>query len=166
VVRGVIAVLFGVVALVWPGKTLLFLVLFLGAWLLVDGVLAVIAAIRYQNAPRQRWLLALEGLFGIAIGVVTFLWPGFVAVAWLYTIAIWAIITGVFEIAEAIRLHPSVGNELLMILAGLASIVLGIVLFAWPGAGLLAWVWLIGVYAIVFGVLFIGSGFRLRRAAP
>jgi uncharacterized membrane protein HdeD (DUF308 family) len=162
--RGVLGILFGIGAFVWPGITLLVLVAFFGAYMFVDGVVALIAAIQFRH-ERERWpALLLEAVLGIAIGVVTFFWPAITAVAWIYTIAAWAIITGVLEIVAAIRLRKVIEHEWFLLLSGILSVVLGVVLAALPLAGLVAWVWLIGAYAIVFGVLLVGLAFRLRGA--
>jgi uncharacterized membrane protein HdeD (DUF308 family) len=163
--RGVLSIAFGILAFVWPGITLLVLVLFFGAYLLVDGVVALIAAIRFRH-DRERWpMLLLEAILGIVIGVVSLIQPAIVALAWLYTIAAWAIVTGVLEIVFAIRVRRLIQGEMWVGLMGVLSIVLGIALAASPGAGLLAWVWLVGAYAIIFGVFLIGFAIRLRRLA-
>jgi uncharacterized membrane protein HdeD (DUF308 family) len=162
--RGVLSILFGVVAFLWPGITLLVLVAFFGAYMFIDGVIATVQAWRFRH-DRERWpMLALEGVLGIAIGVITFFWPGITALAWLFTIAAWAIVTGILEIVLAIRLRREIKNEIFVLLTGVLSIALGIVLFLMPLAGLVAWVWVIGAYAIVFGVLLLGLAFRLRKA--
>jgi uncharacterized membrane protein HdeD (DUF308 family) len=163
-VRGLLGIAFGIIAFVWPGITLLVLVTFFGAYMLVDGIFALVQAVQFRH-ERERWpMLLLEGIIGIAIGIVSFLLPGITALAWLYTIAAWAIVTGILEIVAAIRLRRLIQNEWFLILTGVLSIVLGVALAALPLAGLLAWVWLIGTYAIVFGILLIGLAFRLRRA--
>jgi uncharacterized membrane protein HdeD (DUF308 family) len=109
-------------------------------------------------------MLLLEGVLGVAIGVITFFWPGITALAWVFTIAAWAIITGVLEIVLAIRLRKVIQGEFWIGLTGLASIALGIAMAALPLAGLVAWVWLIGAYSIAFGILLVAAAFRLRGA--
>jgi uncharacterized membrane protein HdeD (DUF308 family) len=161
-VRGLAAILFGILAFIWPGITLFVLVLFWGAYALVDGIFALIAAFSGQAAQQRWWVLLLEGLLGIAAGIVTFLWPGMTAIALLYLIAAWAIVGGVLEIAAAIRLRQEIEGEWLLALSGVASIIFGVLMVIWPGAGALAVVWLIAGYAIVFGVLMIALAFRLR----
>jgi uncharacterized membrane protein HdeD (DUF308 family) len=163
--RGVLSIAFGILAFIWPGITLLVLVLFFGAYMLVDGVVALIAAIRFRY-ERERWpMLLLEGILGIVIGVVSLIQPAITALAWLYTIAAWAIVTGVLEIVFAVRVRRLITGEIWVALMGILSIVLGVALAALPGAGLLAWVWLIGAYAIIFGIFLVGFAMRLRRLA-
>jgi len=164
VLRGVVSILFGIGAFVWPGMTIIFLVAFVGAYLFIDGVIALSAAIRSRH-ERERWpMLVLEGILGIAVGLFTFFMPGITAIAWLYVIAAWAIITGVLEIATAIRLRKAIANEWFLVLAGVLSIALGIAFALMPLAGLVAWVWLIGAYAIIFGVLQLGLAWRIHGA--
>jgi uncharacterized membrane protein HdeD (DUF308 family) len=163
--RGIAGVLFGVLAFVWPGLTLAVLVFMFGAYALVDGVFAVVAAV---NAPRgfeRWWVLLLEGIVGIIVGVLTFFWPMMTAFALLYFIAAWAVITGVLEIVAAIRLRRAVSGEWLLVVGGVLSILFGLALMIAPAAGALAVVWLIGIYAFVFGLLLIILSLRLRRWA-
>jgi uncharacterized membrane protein HdeD (DUF308 family) len=163
--RGVLGILFGIVALVWPGITLIVLVAFFGAYMLVDGIVALAAAVRFRH-ERERWMpLLLEGILGIAIGAFTFFYPQITALAWVYVIAFWAIVTGVFEIIAAVRLRSVIQGEFFLGLTGVLSILLGLAMAVFPGAGLLAWVWLIGIYAIIFGVLLIALAFRVRGLA-
>ena len=161
VLRGVAAVIFGILAYVWPGITFTVLVLFFGAYALWDGVFALIAAFRTQ--AERRWPLVLEGLVGIAAGVLTFIWPGAATLALLIIIGAWAIVTGIFEIVAAIRLREEIEGEWLLLVSGLLSVLFGIALAIWPAAGLVAVTWLIGAYSIVFGILLIVLGFRLRN---
>jgi len=162
VLRGVIGVLFGVVTFVAPGISLAALVLLFGAYAFVDGVFAIVSAIHRRDARDNWWVLLLEGIAGVAAGVFTLLWPGLTALTLLYVIGAWALVTGVFEIAAAIRLRRSITGEWLFVLSGLASIGLGVLLFLYPGPGALALVLWIGAYALVSGVLMIALGFRLR----
>ena len=160
--RGVLAVLFGLVALFLPGLTLWALVLLFGAYALVDGIFAIVSAVRAAERHMRWWPLLVEGVAGIVIGVLTFVWPGLTALALLYFIASWAIVTGVFEILAAIRLRREIRGEWLLALTGVLSVVFGLLLFIFPGAGALTVVWLIGVYALVFGVVLVGLALRLR----
>jgi uncharacterized membrane protein HdeD (DUF308 family) len=158
--RGVVAILFGVLAFAWPGVTLTVLVLFWGAFALVDGVLALVAAFRTDHD--HRWGLLLEGVVGIGAGIVTFVWPGLTALVLLYIIAVWALLTGVLELVAAVRLRKVVHNEWWLALSGIASVLFGLVLLAAPGAGAVAVVWLIAAYAIVFGILNLALALRLH----
>ena len=162
VLRGVCAVLFGVGAFAWPGITLAVLVLLYGAYALVEGVLAVAGALVGRQGGPFPWGVFLAGLAGVAVGVVTFLYPGLTGLALLYLIAAWAIVRGIFEIIAAFHLRKEIDNEWLLGLSGLLSLALGVVLMAAPGAGALAVLWWIGGFAIVFGVLTIMLGFRLK----
>jgi uncharacterized membrane protein HdeD (DUF308 family) len=162
--RGIAAIVFGLLAFAWPGLTLVTLVLFWGAFVLVDGVCAIIAAIK-GGAPAPRWWLAIVGLAGIVAGLLTFLWPVVTALVLLFFIAGWAIAVGAFEIVGAIRLRKEIDNEWLLILGGALSVLFGIVLLALPGAGALAVVWIIGGYAIVYGIILVLLALRLRKHA-
>lgn len=160
--RGLFAVLFGLLAFAWPGLTLAALVILFGAYTLVDGVFALLAAVRAAEAHERWWLFVLEGGAGIAAGLITFMWPGITALVLLYLIAWWAVITGVFEIAAAIRLRKEISGEWALVLGGAASVIFGLLLLFRPGVGALAVIWLIGTYALVFGALLLTLGFRLR----
>ena len=162
VLRGVLAIVFGVLAFVNPGITLATLVLLFGAYSLVDGVFAIIAGLRAAQRHERWWPFALEGLACIVVGLFTFVAPAATAFALLMLVSAWAIVTGVFRIAAAIRLRKEIQGEWLLILNGLLSVVFGIVIIARPGAGLVTLVWLIGMYAIIFGVILVALGFRLR----
>ena len=161
-IRGVAAILFGVLTFVVPGLTLTALVLLFGAYALVDGMFNIIAAVRRRAGDPPWWLLLLEGIVGVTAGVVTFVLPALTAATLVYIIAAWAIVTGVLEIVAAIRLRKEVKGEWLLILNGALSLLFGAVLLALPGAGLLVIVWWIGAYAIVFGILLIALAFKLR----
>jgi uncharacterized membrane protein HdeD (DUF308 family) len=164
-IRGLVALLFGLAAIVWPRLTLLVLVILFGAYALVDGVIAVIVALQERSVFRRWWVLLVEGLVGVAIGVVTFLWPAITALVLLYLIALWAIVTGIFELVAAFSGRLAVATEWTLGLAGIFSILLGVLLAVQPRAGLLTLVWLIGVYAIVFGVLLIIRAFQFRAVS-
>jgi uncharacterized membrane protein HdeD (DUF308 family) len=160
--RGIAAIVFGVLAFAWPGLTLLTLILFYGAFALVDGVLAIIAAVT-GGAPAPRWWLAIVGLFGVAAGLLTFLMPGLSALVLLFFIAGWAIATGVLQIVGAIQLRKEIDNEWLLILGGVISVLFGIGMMLAPGAGALALVWVIGIYAVITGVVLVALALRLKK---
>jgi uncharacterized membrane protein HdeD (DUF308 family) len=162
VLRGLFAVLFGIMAFAWPRLTLEVLVLLFGAYALVDGVFAIAAALVGRPRGMPWWALLVEGLIGVAVGIVTFVWPGITALVLLYLIAAWAVLTGVFEIVAALRLRKEIRGEWLLALSGILSVLLGVALVIRPGAGALALVWLIGAYAIASGVLLIALGIWLR----
>ena len=162
--RGVAAIIFGLLTFVMPGITLAVLVLLFGAYAIVDGIFTLVAVARGQAVARAepRWVLVLEGVVSIAAGLVAFLWPGLTALALVYLIAAWAIVTGVLEIVAAVRLRRQIDNEWWLGLSGALSVVFGVLLMAAPGAGALAMVFWIGAYAILFGALLVGLAFRLR----
>jgi uncharacterized membrane protein HdeD (DUF308 family) len=161
VLRGLLAVLFGLAALIWPNLALGVLVLLFGLYWIMDGLMAVVAGLTRQNGTRPWWLLPVEGLFGILAGVLSLFWPGLTAMALLYLIAAWAILTGLVEIVSAIQLRAEIENEWLLALGGVVSVALGMMLVIWPGAGLVVMVRLMGAYALIYGFLLIGLGFRL-----
>jgi uncharacterized membrane protein HdeD (DUF308 family) len=164
-VRGIAAIVFGVLAFAWPGLTLLTLILLYGAYMFVDGIFAIAGAVMGPGGAGPRWWLALAGLCGIVIGVLTFALPGLTALVLLFFIAAWAVVTGILEIVGAIRLRKEIDNEWLLILSGVVSVLFGIGLVVAPGAGALALVWVIGIYAIVAGAIYIALAFRLRKHA-
>jgi uncharacterized membrane protein HdeD (DUF308 family) len=159
-VRGLAAIIFGVLAFVWPGITLAVLVLFFGGYAIVDGAVAIVVAVR--TGGNLRWAALLEGIVGIIAGIVAFIWPGLTALALLFVIAAWAILTGALEVVAAIRMRNVIHNEWALVIAGVLSVLFGVVLIAQPGAGALAIVWLIGLYAVLFGIALLALSWRLR----
>jgi uncharacterized membrane protein HdeD (DUF308 family) len=164
VLRGVAAVIFGVLALFWPPSAFAALVLLFGAYALVDGIFNLVSAVK---APRgQRWgALVFEGVVGVLAGVLTFIWPGLTGLALLLLIAAWSIVTGAAEIVAAIRLRKQIQGEWLLALSGVLSVAFGVLLFIAPTAGAIAIAIWVGAYAIIFGSLLIGLGLRLRSWA-
>ncbi|MGZ4963369.1 MAG: HdeD family acid-resistance protein [Limisphaerales bacterium] len=161
--RGLAGVVFGFLAFIWPGITLLGLIYLFAAYSLVNGVLSLVAA---SNAPKgypRFGGLIFSGILSIAAGVAAFLIPGITALALLILIAAWAVASGIVEIAAAFRLRKVITNEWLLILAGFVSVAFGVVLLLWPGVGILALVWWIGSCAMVLGALLIGFAFRMRN---
>jgi uncharacterized membrane protein HdeD (DUF308 family) len=160
-VRGVLGILFGILALIFPGATILSFVLVFAAYLLVDGVFAIVAAVRAARR-RDRWgLLTFEGIANIAAAVIAVLWPGLTVLAFVVLIAAWAIVTGVLMLGAAFRLNIQHGRWWLA-LSGAASLVFGILLILAPLAGAIVLTWWIGAYALVFGAALLVLAFRLR----
>ncbi len=156
-IRGILAVLFGVMAFTLPDLTLVTLVLLYGVYALADGLTAI-----WVGGQARAWWFVLLGILGVVVGVFTFIYPGITAVALLYLIAAWAIVRGVFEIVTAIQLRKEISNEWMLIIAGILSVLFGVALVAKPAAGALAVVWIIGAYAFIFGLVMIVLAFRLR----
>ena len=161
-IRGLLAILIGIVALASPGVTVAALVFLFAGYAFVDGVLSIIGAVR-AVAAKERWgSLLIEGIAGIAAGVITVLWPAITALTLIYVIAAWAIVTGVLEIAAAVRLRRHISGEWLLALSGVASVIFGELVAAVPLAGALVLAVWFGAYEVVFGALLVALGFRLR----
>lgn len=160
--RGVIAILFGVLAIFFPLISATVLVLLFGAYALADGVFTIFAAVARRGTHHRWGALLLGGLVGVVAGIVTFLWPAITAFAFIYLMAAWALLLGAAEIIAAIRLRKHVTGEWALVLAGGVSIVFGFLLFAYPAAGVLALGLWIGLYAIFAGAMFLALAFRLR----
>lgn len=158
--RGVAAIIFGIVAISWPGITIGMLVLLFGAFAFADGVFSIGAA--FGGESRDRWLYVLRGISGILVAAIALLWPGLTALSLLYFIASWAVITGVMEIVAAIQFRDAISGEALFVISGVLSIVFGAVLFAFPGDGAIAVVMTIGILAIINGTWDIIAGFTLH----
>jgi uncharacterized membrane protein HdeD (DUF308 family) len=161
VLRGIAGILFGLMTFFAPGISLAALVLLFGAYAFTDGIFSLVAAARHRGGEPW-WMLLLHGLAGVGAGVVTLIWPAITALALLYVIAFWALITGGFEIAAAIRLRQVLTGEWLLILSGIASVGLGILLVLFPGPGALALILWIGAYAFVSGAFLMALGFKLK----
>ena len=160
--RGLVAILFGIAAFIWPGITLWMLVALFGAYALVDGIFAVIESFRRDVVGERWWALLFEGFIGIAIGVLTFFWPGLTAMGLLYLIAFWAIVTGAFEIITAIRLRHEIRGEWIMALIAILSMAFGFLLVAFPATGALSVILIIGAFSFATGALMIALAFKLR----
>ena len=157
------AVLFGLLALLVPGAALAALVIYFGAYALVDGVFALLTAARFTHTDERWGLLVIEGIVGVVVGIVSFVHPAATALALVYLVAAWAILTGLMEIAAAVRLRKIIAGEWALGALGVVSVLLGIGLLAAPVAGLKAVVWMIGVYALLFGFGLLSLAWRLRR---
>ena len=162
ILRGVLAILFGIVAFISPPATIAVLVLLFGAWALVDGVFDIVAALQHRTMDRSWWLTILEGVVGIIAGVLALAFPDIAAASLLLLIAAWSIVTGVIEVILAIRLREQITGELWLAIAGLLSIAFGVLLFLLPAPGALSIVWIIGAFALAVGLAIIALGWRLR----
>ena len=160
--RGIASIVFGVLAFAWPGLTLVTLVLFYGAFALVDGVIALVAAFTGGAKPLPTWWLVVIGLLGIAAGIVTFVMPGITAILLVLFMGVWALVHGIFEIIGAIQLRKEIDNEWMLILSGVVSVLFGVIVLIAPGAGALGLIWAIAAYSIVFGISFVALAFRLK----
>ena len=160
--RGALAVVFGVLAFVWPGATFEVLVLLFGAYVFVDGFVVLSFGLMAADAHQRWWPLVLSGILGIALGVFTFAQPATVALSLVYVVGAWAILTGILEIVAAIRLRGIITNEWLLGFGGVLSIIFGALVIAQPNAGALTLVYLFGLYAIVLGISQIILSVRLR----
>lgn len=163
--RGVVAIVFGVIAILLPGLTIGTLILLFAAYAIVDGVSALIAGIRHPTSTRPDWLLVAGGVAGIVIGIITVFLPGITALFLVSLIGAWAIVTGVAEVAVAWQLRKEIEGEFLVALNGIISILFGIYLWLFPGAGAIALVLLIGAFAIASGVILLILAFRMRSLA-
>lgn len=162
--RGVCAITFGILTILWPGLSLLTLVLLYGVFALFDGGLAIGAAIM-GGTPAPRWWLALVGLLGIAVGALTLVWPGITGFVLLLLIAAWAIVAGLFEIFGAIQLRKEIDGEWWLIATGVLSVLFGVLILLFPGAGALGIAFTIGWFAIVYGAMLVGFSWRLKKHA-
>ena len=160
--RGFVAIVFGLLAFAWPEKTLILLITFFGAYALVDGLFALTGAFAGEGGVKHGWGLLLEGLAGIAIGVLVFIKPGLTAVVLLYFIAIWALVTGNLKIIAGIVERKVIPGYWLLIIGGFISDLFGLALLSSPEAGALALIWLIGIYAVFLGTILIAQAFLLK----
>ncbi len=162
VIRGISGIVFGIIAFAYPGIALATLVLLFGAWMLIDGVFRVVGATAGRASDPDWGFHLIIGILGIVVGILTFRAPRITALALIIYVAAWALMIGAAEIALAVKLRREIKGEWFLILMGLASIIFAVLLLWNPGPGALALLWLIASYAIVFGVLAIFFGFRLR----
>ena len=160
--RGLVAVLFGVLAFMWPGATLITLVWLFGAFALVNGILSLVLAAKTKGYPKVSSLI-FGGLLGILAGLLAFVMPGITALGLLILIAAWAIVTGIMELVAAVRLRKIINNEWLLVLAGIASVAFGVILLFQPAAGALVLIWWIGAWALLSGILLMILAFRMRN---
>jgi uncharacterized membrane protein HdeD (DUF308 family) len=162
-IRGVAAIAFGVLAFLWPGITLLVLVTLFAAYMLIDGVALLVSLRRAEPATAgHRLAVGLMGILGVAVGIATIFWPGITALALLYLVAFWAITLGLTQVIAAIRLRREISGELWFVVGGLLTVVFGVFILLFPGTGLLSLVWIVGAWAIVFGITNLILAWRLR----
>ena len=159
--RGVAAILFAIIAFVWPGITATALILLFGAYALIDGIFALIAGLRAAQQHGRSGALLLEGVLNILLATVVFAWPRTALVAIIYLIALWALVTGVVLTSAGLALIRLSG-EWLLVVCGVLSILLGIILFVLPAAGVVALSWWLGAYALLFGIALVSAAFRIR----
>jgi len=164
-IRGIAAVIFGLLAFFWPGAAGVALIFVFGAYAFIDGVFALVASIRAAEA-HQRWIaFAIEGIIGLIIAAIVVFYPGLAGLALYFTIAAWAILTGILELVGAFQLRALIPNEWMLILGGILSIAFGVLLYVFPMVGILTVIYLIGFYAVLFGIVMIAFSFRLRAHA-
>jgi uncharacterized membrane protein HdeD (DUF308 family) len=161
-VRGLIALLFGILLLVWPGVSLFVFAIFFGAFAFVDGIFTLVAAVNYKAGAGQRAWLFVRGILGIIVGIVTFFWPAITELALVLLIGAWALVTGIMELNFAFRSVRETGAKWLFAVSGILSIILGILLLVRPVAAIIVVIWAIGAYAVLAGIVLIVLGFRLR----
>ncbi|MCW2805370.1 MAG: putative rane protein [Propionibacteriaceae bacterium] len=169
ILRGILAILFGIVALIWPGLTAVALAIVFGVYVLIDGAGLVVSGIRGKNQAGQfdrgrRVLFVVAGLIGIAAGIGTLIWPDITVIVLALWAGAWAVLTGASEIGAAIRLRKEMTGEWLLILVGALSVIAGLLIFLRPDIGALALAQLLGVYGLIAGVLLLIAGWRVRRA--
>lgn len=164
-IRGIIAIIFGIVAIFFPATAFLSLVLVFGIFALIDGIFSIVSVFISGAHSESWWWLVIEGAFGILIGILTIIQPAAMALAWVFVIAAWAIITGVLEIVTAIRLRKMITGEGWMIVSGILSVLFGILVTFSPGSGMFAVGLIIGIYALMFGITMLMLAFRLRKHA-
>jgi uncharacterized membrane protein HdeD (DUF308 family) len=161
-IRGIASIIFGLLALFMPGLTLFLLVALFAAYVLVDGAGAIFTSFASRDTDSRWWWHLIEGSLGVIAGLLTLLWPGIAAITFVLVIGAWAALTGIMQIATAIRLRREIKNEWLLLLSGAISLLFGVYVFLFPGAGALALAWLVGLYALFFGITWIGLALRLR----
>jgi uncharacterized membrane protein HdeD (DUF308 family) len=162
IIRGIVGIIFGVAAFAWPGATIAALVVIFGAYAIVDGLMNLVMGVSRTPAHRRSWATALQGVAGIAAGMLTFLWPAITALALVSFIGAWAMVTGVLEITAAIGLRKVIKGEWMLALSGLMSLLFGVLVLAFPGAGAIGIAWVLGAYAVAAGLVLVSLGARLR----
>jgi uncharacterized membrane protein HdeD (DUF308 family) len=162
IIRGIVGIVFGLVAFAWPAITIAALVVIFGLYAFIDGVTNLFIGLRHRMRRGRSWATAVQGIVGIVAGVLAFIWPSATALALVIFIGAWAIVTGVFEIAAAIKLRKEITGEWMLALSGMLSVVFGVLVFAFPGAGAVGIAWVLGAYTVAAGVVLVALGVRLR----
>jgi len=162
-IRGIAGIVIGLLAVAWPGMTIAVLVGIFAVYAIVDGITNLFVGFSRSRAGRS-WAHVLQGIVGIGAGVLTFVWPGVTALALVWFIAAWAVVTGMFEIVAAVRLRKVMTGEWLLALSGALSVAFGLLVFAFPGAGAVGIAFVLGAYAIAGGVILVMLGIRLRSS--
>ena len=160
--RGIAAILFGLMALIWPGLTVYALLIVFGAYAVFDGVMAIIVGFQRKSDDDSWWSWALDGFLSIVIGLMALFWPEATALAFVIWMAAWAVVAGIFRIIAAIRLRKEIEGEWALGLSGLLMVIWGVLMALIPAAGLLSLAWLIGVFALLIGGVMVVLSFRLR----
>ena len=163
VLRGLAAIVFGLLAWFWPGVTIAVLVLFFGAYVLVDGFIALYSALSGRSPSESRWLVGLIGALGVLLGILALWRPAAAALALLMYIAAWSLVTGVLQIVAAIRLRKEIEGEFWLALAGALSVLFAVMVLIFPAAGALALIWVIAAYAVAYGIALLLLGFKVRK---
>ena len=162
IVRGIVGVVFGLIAFAWPGITITALVAIFAAYAVIDGVTNLFLGLSRRPGRERSWASVIQGIVGIAAGVLAVIWPDVTALALVIFIGAWAIVTGIFEIFAAIKLRKEIRGEWLLALSGLLSMTFGVLVFAFPAAGAVGIAWILGTYAMAGGIVLIALGVRLR----
>ena len=161
--RGIAAIIFGILAIAWPGLTLFVLIISFGVWVMFDGVVEIWNGFTNREGHDRWWVDILLGLAGIIAGILIISLPGITAVVAMYYIGAWMVVTGLLQIFYAIKLREEISGEWFMVLTGVLSVILGIIFFIFPGGGAVSLVWLIAIYAILFGIILVIFSFRARN---
>ena len=161
-IRGIVGIAAGTLAMFWPGLTLAFLVALFGVYAFIDGITNVAIGLTRTPGHDRSAATLIQGLVGVAAGVLAFMWPNITLLALLFWIAAWGVVTGVFELVAAVRLRRLIEGEWLLAFSGTLSIALGVLLFARPAIGALGLAWALGAYAVATGIVLVGLGIRLR----
>lgn len=163
IIRGVIAIVFGILVFIWPLHTLAVLILLFGVFAIVNGVVAVLGALQSLREHQHAWLRGLAGVLSILAGIAALVWPRETAVILFLIIALWAIVTGIVEIGAAFQFRQLGVEAWILAASGVISILFGVILLVWPRTGMLALAWLIGVYAIIYGLLLLSRASLLHE---